>query len=215
MSTRGPNPRGSLSRDRVLDAAERVVEQDGFAALTMRRVAAELGAAPMGLYRHVTTKDDLVDGLLDRVLASFDFEPDAQRPWRADLARWARAHRDVLIAHPEAVPQLVVRPNPGPGATRIGEAAFGILNRAGFDPRAAASAFAALLSLNYGWASFAAARARSGGADLREALAALPADTYPHTAAVAGELADYDGPARYEWALERLLHGIESVAAAR
>jgi AcrR family transcriptional regulator len=213
VSSPTPNPRGSLSRERVLDAAERVAARDGFGALSMRRVAAELGAAPMALYKHVATKDDLVDGVLDRVLLRFAFEPDPGRPWREELARWARAHRDLLLANPDAVPQLVNRPNPGLGATRIGELAFAILARAGFDPPQAVNAFAALLSLNYGWASFAAARRLGAAGEVGEQVVALPAEAFPHTAAVAGEFADYDAPERYDWALERLLDGLEAATA--
>jgi hypothetical protein len=138
-----------------------------------------------------------------------------ERPWRDELGRWARAHRDLLLAHPDAVPQLVNRPNPGLGATRIGELAFAILARAGFDAPAAVNAFAALLSLNYGWASFAAARRLGAATEVGEQVTALPADAFPHTAAVAAEFADYDAPERYDWALARLLDGLESTTTRR
>ena len=65
--SRTRRPRGSLTPDAILDAAEEVAV-DGFAALTMREVAARVGAAPMSLYRYYATKDELVDALLDRVL---------------------------------------------------------------------------------------------------------------------------------------------------
>ena len=72
--SRARRPRGSLTRELILDAAERVAAT-GFDALTMRAVAAELGAAPMALYRYFPTKDDLVNALRDRVLGRFQAEP--------------------------------------------------------------------------------------------------------------------------------------------
>src|SRR5262245_7663685 len=63
--------RGSLSRELILDAAEAVAQQGGFDALTLRAVAERLQAAPMALYRHFATKEELVNALLDRVLGRF------------------------------------------------------------------------------------------------------------------------------------------------
>src|SRR5215211_7380159 len=91
-------PRGSLSREVILDAAESVASQ-GFDALSMRAVAARLGAVPMALYNHFATKEQLVDALLDRVLSRFETEPPTD-DWAEDLRRFARAHRRLLITHP-------------------------------------------------------------------------------------------------------------------
>ena len=103
-------PRGSLTPDAILDAAEEVAAQ-GFDALTMRAVAARLGAVPMALYNHFATKDRLVDALLDRVLGRFEPEP-ATEDWAEDLRRFARAHRRLLARHPWAVAPLFTQPTP-------------------------------------------------------------------------------------------------------
>src|SRR3954469_25217475 len=103
-------PRGSLSPEVILDAAEAVAGQ-GFDALSMRAVADRLGAAPMALYNHFATKEQLVDALLDRVLSRFEPEP-ATDDWTADLRRFARAHRRLLVQHPWAVAPLFNQPNP-------------------------------------------------------------------------------------------------------
>ncbi len=122
-------PRGSLSRDVILDAAE-AVAADGFGALSMRSVAASLGAVPMALYNHFATKDELVDALLDRVLSRFAAPPETA-DWRADLRAFAIAHRQVLTDHPWAVAPLFSSPSPGLAATRIGELALAVLERGG------------------------------------------------------------------------------------
>ena len=77
-TARTRRPRGSLTPDAILDAAEAIAAQ-GFTALTVRAVAARLGAAPMALYNHFATKEQLVDALLDRVLGRFAPAP-ARRP---------------------------------------------------------------------------------------------------------------------------------------
>src|SRR4051812_1900006 len=100
MSTSSPRnrrPRGSLTREVILDAAEEVA-QHGLDALTLRAVASRLEAAPMALYRYFATKEELVNALLDRVLGRFAPEPPSD-DWVADLRRFARAHRLLLDQH--------------------------------------------------------------------------------------------------------------------
>src|ERR671919_3398 len=87
-------PRGSLTPEVILDAAEAVAAQ-GFDALSMRAVAARLGAVPMALYNHFATKEQLVDALLNRVLGRFEPEPPTE-DWTEDLRRFACGHRRLL-----------------------------------------------------------------------------------------------------------------------
>src|SRR5262249_48596537 len=98
MTTRTRRPRGSLTPEVILDAAE-AVARDGSDALSMRAVAGRLGAAPMALYNHFATKEELVDALLDRVLSRFQ-PPPRTDDWAADLGAFARAHRRMLLEHP-------------------------------------------------------------------------------------------------------------------
>jgi AcrR family transcriptional regulator len=206
-------PRGSLTRDLILDAAE-AVAQHGFHALTLRAVAERLQAAPMALYRYFATKDELVNALLDRVLGRFVPEPPSA-DWVEDLRRFARAHRQLLDRHPWALAGLFSHPNPGLNATRIGEVALEILSRARFTNESVVATFGGLLALNYGWSSFASARdiqPTNAAAQVRQALAALSRADYPHTAAVAVEMAGYASDRHYELVLEQLLAGIRLAA---
>jgi AcrR family transcriptional regulator len=200
----------------ILDAAEEVA-QHGFAALTLRAVAARLEAAPMALYRYFATKEDLINALLDRVLGRFVAEPPST-DWVEDLRRFARAHRELLDQHPWALAGLFSHPNPGLNATRIGEVALEILSRARFDKESVVATFGGLLALNYGWSSFASARDLepiNAAAQVRQALAALPPARYPHTAAVAAEMAGYASVRHYELVLDQLLAGIRAAARGR
>ncbi len=205
--------RGSLSADVILDAAESVAAQ-GFDALSMRAVAALVGAAPMALYTHFATKELLVDALLDRVLGRFEPAP-ASEDWTEDLRGFAHAHRRVLARHPWAVAPLFARPNPGMSAVRIGEHALAILARGGLSDARAVAAFSGVIALNYGWSSFTAARdlhAAGRAGDLAAALRALPRAEYPRTVAVAADLGAYGGDEHYEFVLDRLLAGFRATA---
>jgi AcrR family transcriptional regulator len=204
-------PRGSLTPQAIFDAAE-AVAADGFDALTIRAVAARLGAVPMALYNHFATKDQLVDALLDRVLSRFEPEP-ATDDWGEDLRRFARAHRRLLVRHPWAVAPLFTQPNPGLSSVRIGEFALRILRRGGFSDARAVAAFSGIIALNYGWSSFTTARdlaPESPGHDVGAMLAALPRSEYPLTVEVAGQMGAYGSDDHYEFVLDRFLSGLRS-----
>jgi AcrR family transcriptional regulator len=193
----------------ILDAAEAVAAQ-GFEALTVRAVAARLGAAPMALYNHFPTKDDLVDALLDRVLGRFEPAPEGP-DWLEDLGGFARAHRRLLVEHPWAVAPLFSRPNPGLGAVRIGEHALAILRRGGITGGRAVAAFSGVIALNYGWSSFTAARDLDPGGpshDVAAMLAALPQAAFPLIVETAAEMGAYGSDEHYEFVLGRFLAGL-------
>jgi AcrR family transcriptional regulator len=204
-------PRGSLSSELILDAAE-AVAAEGFGALTIRAVAARLGAVPMALYNHFATKDQLVDALLDRVLSRFEPEP-ATKDWSEDLRRFASAHRRLLVAHPWAVAPLFTQPNPGMSSVRIGEHALSILRRAGFSNARAVAAFSGIIALNYGWSSFTTARdldPQGLSHDVGAMLAQLPPGEYPLTVEVADEMGAYGSDRHYDFVLDQLLRGLRA-----
>ena len=111
-------PRSSLDVDRIVSAAMRVADADGLAAVSMRRVAGELGVPAMTLYSHVPGRGELVDLMLDTALG--ELHPDEQAPtvgnWRARVEAVARENRRFLLRHPWAL--SVGRPLPGPNRMR-------------------------------------------------------------------------------------------------
>jgi AcrR family transcriptional regulator len=96
-----PRPRKhGLSLQRIVEAGIRVATSDGLAAVSMSRVASELGAATMSLYRHLSAKDELLAHMVD---AAFVHAPSAFGPgdtWRPGLSQWAALHLAVLRRHP-------------------------------------------------------------------------------------------------------------------
>jgi AcrR family transcriptional regulator len=216
-----PRPRrdrSSVTTDEILRAAERVATA-GFDALTMRAVATEMGASPMALYRYFATKDELIDGMLDRVLGRIVF-PEPTDDWSADLASFAVAHRDVLAGHPWVIVPLFTHSNPGINATVIGERAFAILGRGGIAGAESVAAFSGILALNYGWFAFSSARDATRDrvdpeAALGAALSQLPAGRFPLTVAVADELSRYGSDAHYALALQAMVAGIANAAPGR
>jgi AcrR family transcriptional regulator len=208
-------PRGSLTPAAILEAAEPVAAE-GFDALTVRAVAARLGAAPMALYTHFATKDGLVDALLDRVLGRFEPEPPTD-DWTEDLRGFARAHRRLLVRHPWAVAPLFRRPNPGLSAVRIGELALAILRRGGLSDDRAVAAFSGIVALNYGWSSFTTARDLDPGGpshDVGAMLAQLPRAQFPLTVEVAEVMGAYGSDEHYELVLDQLVSGLGATGRA-
>jgi AcrR family transcriptional regulator len=103
---RGPQPAYNL--DQIADAAIRIADAEGLESLTMRRLATEIGAGVMSLYRYVSGKTDILDLMSDRVLAEIELKP--YDDWRSGLLWLARATREHMHRHP----WLAIMPSSGP-----------------------------------------------------------------------------------------------------
>jgi AcrR family transcriptional regulator len=125
-----------LKRERVLEAALVVAERVGFERLSMRLLARELGVSTMGLYRHVENKDDLLDGLVERLLGELEL-PEESLPWDERLRWLAREIRALARRRPELFGLLLGRRAVGEDATRARESALDALRDAGLESKAA------------------------------------------------------------------------------
>jgi AcrR family transcriptional regulator len=122
--------RTPLSRERVLRAAIAIADEHGVETLSMRKLADELGVQAMSLYNHVANKEDLLDGILDTVLAEIAVpRPDAG--WRTQIREVAGSAHETMLSHPWAA-ELSVRAKPGPGRMHYGESLLGCFRNAGF-----------------------------------------------------------------------------------
>lgn len=124
-----------LSRERVLEAAVALLDREGLDALTMRALAEDLGVEAMSLYRYVASKDDLLDGIHERILSELSVPP-LDGHWREALRELARAFRRTLEAHPNAVLVFATRPAMAEGSLGLVERVLRLLVEAGFETEA-------------------------------------------------------------------------------
>ncbi len=162
-----PSRRSGLSVRTVVSAAGRIAAEDGVDALTMRRVAAAVGVAPMSLYSYVPGKAELLELMLDahaaRVYADGDL-PTARPQWRDALHFVAARNFDAALAHSWTLDIPAGRPVPGPGITGKYEIELAALDGLGLSDVEMDHALTGLLGLAY-----ASARAQVGLDRVRQA----------------------------------------------
>jgi AcrR family transcriptional regulator len=110
-------PRAPLSKERVLHAAVELADAEGLDALSMRRLAKELGVEAMSLYNHVANKDEILAGMIEIVVGEIELPTDGA-DWKAALRRSAISNRDVLRRHPWASGLWMSRQSGGPAQLR-------------------------------------------------------------------------------------------------
>lgn len=130
-------PRIPLSKERVLGAAIDVADADGIGALTMRRLADELGVEAMSLYYHVANKEAVLDGVVDALvgeieeaLGGFDV-PENTADWKANLRHRILTAREVMLRHPWAPSVFETRTTMSPRLIRYFDTLLGILHEGG------------------------------------------------------------------------------------
>lgn len=150
MSSRHTTPtRPPLTKDGILRAAIDVADQDGLDALTMRRLGTELGVQAMSLYKHITAKDEILDGIVEIVFGGIEL-PDPGIGWKEAMRQRARSAREVLRRHTWAIGLLESRGATGPVSMRYTDSILGCLRAAGFSVQDSAYAFWTLDSFVYG-----------------------------------------------------------------
>lgn len=141
---RGPRP--ALTVDAVVRAGTAVADAQGWEALTMRRLAAELGVGAMTLYHYVPGKDELLDLMLDAAYLAMDRTDTTGRGWRARLVAVAAENRALFGAHPWAAQVTTTRPPLGPGQMTKYEHELRALDGLGLDDLDTDAALAHLLA---------------------------------------------------------------------
>jgi AcrR family transcriptional regulator len=205
--------REKLTRDRIVEAALRIMDDEGLEAVSMRRVAHELGGVAMSLYHHVGDKDQLLDGICGRVMADFEF-PESTGDWVTDCREGARAWRRLMQRHPEVI-ELFARQR-GPASTdesmRPTEYALRLFRESGLSDRDVAQAFHAFGGYIQGFVVMERGSI-AGGTDAahvkaRQALAELDPDEFTALRAVAPYFADCSPDEQFEFGLDLLIKGL-------
>jgi AcrR family transcriptional regulator len=226
-------PRAAASRERtspeaIVTAAVKVIDAEGLDALTIRRLAGELGVAPMTVYSYVRGKDELLDLIVDRVAADIVLPPTSWS-WRDRARALAHSLRDALLAHPDGARLISERPMTSPNAFRLFDAGLGIFRSAGFPDDQAANAYFAFGNYVMGSVTQAIAARRAPGAadsdgpgpDPSDFAQRLPADQFPNIHALAahiyggnlpgttsGQPAGRHAGLRFDFGLDSLLDGL-------
>jgi len=220
--------RDPISRGAIVTAAIRLLDREGLAALSMRRLADELGTGAASLYWHVGSKDGLLDLVFDELIGEAQVpEPDPGH-WQEQLKDVARAQRAASLRHPYLVRISIGRIPMGPNALRYSERVLAILRAGGLSPRLAVQGYLLLISVVNGFTLDETGVAdgtdqgqpmdpgsQQEAADMaRDYVAALPADQFPTMVTLAGEFAFADRDERFEMLIGIFIDGLARQAAA-
>ena len=218
--------RTPLSRARVLRAGVELADRDGLPALSMRRLGQQLGVEAMSLYNHVANKGDLLDGMVETVLADLNGEVGAgggeaaELDWAAALRSRILTAREVMLQHRWLPAVIESRSAPSPSLIAYYEGVLATLHAGGFSYDLAHHTLHALGSRVIGFSQELFDPAAGGGADAGQPAAdmAAMADRLPHLMAMMAEIV-HDDPettigwcddqTEFEFGLDVLLDGLE------
>jgi AcrR family transcriptional regulator len=213
----GTRRREPLSRARVLRGALAVADAGGLGSLTIRSLAAELGAKPMSVYYHVASKEEILDGLVDLVFEEIEL-PVPGRDWRSEMCRRADSARAVLRRHRWAIGLLESRRRPGPANLRHHDTVLATLRAAGFSAALTAHAYALIDSYVYGFALQEASLPFEGPESVGDVAGSVMEQTatgdYPHLVQMATTYylqPGYDFGDEFGFGLGLILDGLEGL----
>ena len=203
-----------LSRDLIVRTAVTLIERDGINAVSMRRLAAELGAGVMSLYNHVPNKAALLDAVAEYVLADIELAVDPAADWQEAARSMARSFREVAHRYPRCVMLVVSRQPTTTAGLRPVDLALATVRAAGFHGKAAVRAMRAVVNFVLGClvqeATLTEARWASEGHPLVNE-AALDAAGLVHVRELLPALTEHDSEADFEFGLELLISALDAL----
>jgi AcrR family transcriptional regulator len=215
-SRRKRNPRGTLNPEIIVDTAIAVIAADGLDALTLRRLADDLGVPPTSLYTHFRDKEAILKAVSSDLYGRFEMPRDADSDV-AMLGEIMRAYFRLLIDNPVLLQMETAIRDMDPAELRVSEGMYQCLQRLGLDHRKAVGLLAVLLRFVFGSAYIYPFR-RSWDEDpeqwdrIRRRWAALPADAYPSMRAIADDLPQFTQHEVFELGLTTLLKSVQTIA---
>jgi AcrR family transcriptional regulator len=213
--------REPISRDAIVTAAVQLLDREGLPALSMRRLAEELGTGAASLYWHVGSKDGLLDLVFDHIIGEGKVpDPDPQR-WQEQVKEIARAQRAASLRHPWLVRVSIGRIPMGPNALQYTERILAILRAGGLPPRLAVQGYLLLIATVNGFTIDETGVEDTPGpvptdqedhqqaADMaRDYVASLPPDRFPTMTTLADEFAFADPGERFELLIDIFVDGL-------
>lgn len=188
-------PRPTVTRDRALAEAVALADAEGIEAVSMRRLAARLDVVPMALYKHVQNKEDLLDGLVDTLIASYD-PPHPELEWKAAVRAQILSARRVLLTHPWIRQVIETRTTRTPQVLGYMDRLSGLFIEGGLSPDLTHHAMHALGHRIWGFSPEAFDDPDSlqppADPDQRQAMFDMVQATYPYIALIALDSADGD-----------------------
>ncbi|WP_242614334.1 TetR/AcrR family transcriptional regulator [Actinomadura roseirufa] len=215
--------RRPLTQAVIVETAVRVLDAEGLDAVSMRRVAQDLGTGPASLYAHVSGKEELRELMLDHVLAEVRLpDPDPAR-WQEQLVELAGEIRHVYTGHRDIARVSMGLIPTGPNMLAVAEAQLALMRAGGVPPRIAGLAVDTLgmyIDADSVEDTIYTARTPPGQdpweyfmsyfGEIQDYLRSLPSDRYPNIVSMVDELTDTSGDARFEFGLDILIRGIAS-----
>jgi AcrR family transcriptional regulator len=213
--------RAALSRDRIIGAAIDLIEREGEATLSMRRIATELGVAVMSLYNHVPNKDALLDGVAERIIGGMEVGEVGPVGVRGEGVHWTeraraliRAYRKVAHDYPRCVTLVLTRKIDAPSGMRPVEHALALAEDAGFDGETSVRIMRALLAYAIG-----AQMREVGAAKLLDYLPKAAAERFdrldpaefPHVVSFQDQLMRHDPETDFEFGLDLMISALDAL----
>ena len=207
-------PRTPLNRELVLETAMGLADTGGIKAMTMSKIAAELGVEAMSLYHHVANKDDILDGILDAVAAEIDLTEEGD--WKATTRRRAISAQATLLRHPWAAMLWVSRMSLGGARMKYMDVALSTFRRGGLDEELTHHAYHVVENHIIGYAmqqvSFAVDTSNLDSL-AGEFLERLPREEYPDLALHVRQhmVPPSEAETEFEFGLRLILDGVERI----
>ena len=212
--------RTRLTKQAVVQRALALADADCLDALTIRRLATELGVTPMALYWHFRNKEELLGGLADQVWSELDTDVDAAEPWHQQLRRLLESLLRVLRSHPCASQLIMEGEKQSPSMQIASEAALEALHQGGFDPEHAAE-----ITRNALWTGLQLVLSEPGfhpeltAAEIAEKqranrvrMALLPPDRFPRLVEAAEPMSSCDPEFHYRFGVDLFIAGVRAMA---
>jgi len=208
-----------LTRERIVCAAAELIEREGVDAVSMRRLAADLGSGVMSLYNHVPSKAALLDGVAEWIMSGIDFSSDPDASWEDQVRAQARAFRQIARAHPRCTMVVVSRPTTSAAGLLPIEHALATLRGAGFGGEEAVRAVRAFVAYIVGSllreVGVTPSLARPEDDAPAGRLLRLDPAEFPQATSLAAELMVRDHDADFEFGLDLLVRAVADLRPVR